>query len=763
MSRPLKVLMVEDNPDDTELLVRELRRAGFDPDWTRVDTEESYLASLRADLDIILSDFALPTFSGSRALELLLQSGLDIPFIIVSGTIGEDAAVAAMRQGAADYLLKDRLTRLGTAIEHALDKARLRRERKQAETALRQNEEALKLFRKLVDQSSDTFEVIDPETGRFLDVNASGPADVGMTREEYLALRLFDIDPRVDPALWPQWMERMRRGGAITGEGCHRRKDGTTFPVEYHAKLVKLDRQYVVAVVRDITARVQAEARERELVGMLDRAHDAIIVCDIDSNRITYWNHGAERLYGWLAADAIDRDMAQLLFTDLNAATEVTAQLLKAGEWQGEYRQKTKSGGKLTVGGHVTLISGADGAPKSALTINIDLTEQKSLQAQFLRAQRMEGIGTLASGVAHDLNNILAPIMMAAPMLHGDMPAAMRDELIDAIQVNAQRGSDIVRQVLTFARGVEGKRVLVQPVHLIREMSAIARQTFPKPITVTTRYAEALSPVDGDPTQLHQVLLNLCVNARDAMPDGGELVISAENFTVDEEYAAMVPEAKVGPYVVITVSDSGSGIPRDIIDKIFDPFFTTKELGKGTGLGLSTVIGIIRSHGGFLTVESEVGRGTAFKVFLPRSSGAATEAEAPVESEELESGHGELILVVEDERSIAKITKTMLERHGYKAILAADGTEALTCFVQNKIDAVLTDVAMPFMDGAALSRAIRKMSPQTPVIATTGGQCDAAREAELKSLGIKTVMKKPFTINQLLTAIRDALGSTHPP
>ncbi len=383
----------------------------------------------------------------------------------------------------------------------------------------------------------------------------------------------------------------------------------------------------MVGVARDITQSKEADAalreserRFREQAEMLDHAHDAIIVRDIFTRRITFWNQGAERMYGWSASEAMGRDVAEMIDGDPAIADLVAEKLIEPGEWDGEARHGSKAGKELIVSSHATLVRDAEGAPKSVLAINIDITAQKKLEEQFLRAQRMESIGTLASGVAHDLNNILAPILMSAPLLRTDLPPDLRERIVTTIESSAQRGADIVKQVLTFARGVEGERVLVQPKHLINEMAMIVQQTFPKNIAVRPRYAENCWAIEGDPTQLHQVLLNLCVNARDAMPNGGELVMTLENFTVDEQYAGMTPGSTSGPYVVIGVSDTGTGIPREIINKIFDPFFTTKEVGKGTGLGLSTVIGIVKSHGGFLTVESEEDRGTTFKVFLPAAA-----------------------------------------------------------------------------------------------------------------------------------------------
>jgi PAS domain S-box-containing protein len=514
-----------------------------------------------------------------------------------------------------------------------------------------------------------------------------------------------------------------------------------------------------VVTFRDITERSRAEARIREQADLLDHAHDAIIVRDTYTRKISFWNHGAESVYGWTAAEAVGCDIGKLIFTDPGALDAVTAQLLKTGEWRGEHHHVSKAGKELNISGRVTLLRDASGNPKSALVINTDITEQKKLEQQFLRAQRMESIGTLASGVAHDLNNILSPIMMSVSMLRDELPLDLRDRIISTIEKSAQRGADIVKQVVSFARGVEGERMLVQPIHLIKEVAEFAQQMFPKSIVVRPRYSDRIWVVEGDPTQLHQVLLNLCVNARDAMPNGGKLTIALENFTVDEQYAGMMPGSQPGPYVIITVSDTGVGIPSELIDKIFDPFFTTKELGKGTGLGLSTVVGIVKNHGGFVTVDSVEGRGTTFKVFLPANSSAVTTGPA-TEAMPLPPGHGEMVLVVDDEQSILLITQTMLEKHGYRVVTAADGTGALTLFAQqmNEIDVVLTDVSMPFMDGTGLARVLKRMSPLTPMIACSG-QREEAHEAELKDLGVKVFLRKPYNTVELLTALRSVLDN----
>jgi PAS domain S-box-containing protein len=749
MKTPIRVLIAEDNPADAEVILYELQAAGFEPEWERVDSESDYLDRLDSRLDIILSDYEMPQFNGLRALELLQERALEIPFIIISGNIGEDLAVSAMKEGATDYLLKDRLARLGLAVNQAMEQSRLRRERKQAVGALR-------LFRTLVDQSNDAFEIVDPETARFLDVNEKACLELGYTRAEYLTLRVFDIDPQVEESSWPRVLEGIRTAGFLSREGFHQRKDGSTFPIEINAKWVRLERDYLVVVVRNITERKRIEERMREQAAMLDRAHDAIIVHEIHSRRITFWNQGAERLYGWSAAEADGRDAAKLIFVDPSVSDSVITALLRSGEWRGEYRQLTKAGKELTVSVHATLVRDSQGEPKSALVINIDMTAQKNLEARLVRAQRMESIGTLASGVAHDLNNILTPILMSVPVLRLDLTAEQREEIVSTIELSAGRGVQIVKQVLTFGRGVEGEKYPLQVNSVIREVVKIIRETFPKNIEIQSVLDPDLWPVLGDATQIHQVLLNLCVNARDAMPEGGEMRLRSNNLDVDPSYASMLPEALPGPHVVVEVSDTGSGITPEVVERIFDPFFTTKGLGKGSGLGLSTVLGIVKSHGGFIQVSTEVGKGTTFQVYLPASPDQETPADTA--RTDIPMGHGEFVLVVDDEASVRDAARIALETAGYRVLLASDGTDALAVFATNadNVAITLTDLMMPFMDGVALTRVLRVLKPDLPIIASSG-LGEKVQLADLKAMNVQAILHKPYGAGTLLRAIDEAL------
>jgi nitrogen-specific signal transduction histidine kinase/CheY-like chemotaxis protein len=403
------------------------------------------------------------------------------------------------------------------------------------------------------------------------------------------------------------------------------------------------------------------------------------------------------------------------------------------------------------------LVRDAEGAPKTILAINTDVTEKKRLEAQFLRAQRLESIGTLASGIAHDLNNILSPITMGAQMLQMKQQDEQSRRLLEVMRTNAERGAEMIKQLLSFARGTSGERVLIQPKHLIREIVGIAQETFPRSIRIEQHLPEGLWVINGDATQLHQALMNLCVNARDAMPNGGALTIEAENQPLDEIYAGMLKGASPGKYVVITITDTGEGIPTEIIDRIFDPFFTTKEPGHGTGLGLATVQGIVSSHGGFITVESQPGLGTKFKIYLPANE-ALSRKEIEVGEDEIPPGDGEMILVIDDETPIREMTRAALERFGYRVLTADNGATALGIFAshKNEIGVVLTDMMMPVMDGPVTIRALQKLNPQVCIIASSG-LTESIDAADFNQLGVKIFLIKPYDAKTLLKTVARAL------
>jgi two-component system, cell cycle sensor histidine kinase and response regulator CckA len=525
-------------------------------------------------------------------------------------------------------------------------------------------------------------------------------------------------------------------------------------------RLTKTLQEQNLRLEQEIQERQRSEQKLKEQAALLDITTDAIVVQDL-SNQILFWNKGAEHLYGWTAEEALGKNAIQLLYRYPSAELDDNHQMLtECGLWQGELRQVTKEGKAIIIASRWTLVLDENGQPKSILTVNTDITEKKQLEAQFLRAQRMESLGTLASGIAHDLNNALTPIMMTVQLLETKLLDEQSQEWLSILETNVKRGADLVKQVLSFSRGLEGQHTSLEVKQLIAEIEQIAKQTFSRAIEVHTDLpTENLWHISGDATQLHQVLMNLCVNARDAMPEGGILGISASNLLIDAHYARMNLDAKVGPYVVITVSDTGIGIPKEIVDKIFEPFFTTKELGKGTGLGLSTVIGIVKSHGGFVNVYSEVGKGTQFKVYLPVNQSGKTDC-VPAGQHELPPGHGELILVVDDEDSIREITQTSLETYGYRVLVASEGIEAIALYTQHKedISVVLIDMMMPSMDGPTTIRVLQKINPQVKIIGVSG-LVSNHKMIELVGNSVTTFLPKPYTSNELLKQLQAVLSS----
>ncbi|HZZ19360.1 MAG TPA: response regulator [Opitutaceae bacterium] len=761
MPTALRVLLVEDNPADAEMVVRELTRAGFDPSWVRVDSETEFTAALGPETDIVLSDYAMPQFSGLRALNIFNERGYAIPFILVSGTIGEDLAVTVMKMGAYDYVLKEKMARLGPSVTNALAEFRVKRER-------RKSQEGLTLFRSLIDQSSDTLEIIDPLTGKYLDVNGKGPAELGCTRTEYLALHVFEVDTSVRKTDWPLLVSKLREVGFVSGEGRHRRKDGSTFPTEFNAKLVKLDKEYVVTVSRDVTMRKRSDealrASEERFRELAETIHEVFWMMDAKQRTMLYVSPGYERIWGrkidglyadpasWL--DAVHKD-------DRERVGRSALMIDSSGSYEEEFRIIRPDGTERWIRDRAFPVKDPQGHVMRIVGVAEDITKSRELQEHFLRAQRMEAIGTLAGGIAHDLNNILSPVLMAPLLLKDSVQSEHDLQLLDLIEQGARRGSNILKQLLTFSRGTGGERISVQLRHLLKEMVSLIRETFPRNIVAKIHVESDLKPVTGDPTQLHQVIMNLCVNARDAMPEGGQLSLTARNEVLGAEEVAEHSPAKPGEFVVVSVKDSGSGIAPEIMGRVFEPFFTTKPPSKGTGLGLSTVLGIVRSHGGFVTVASPPGAGTTFRIFLPASP-AETPAGPTADADALPRGHGELILVVDDEESILISMRSLLERHGYSVLTESEGSEAFATYTENRgvVRVVLTDVMMPGMGGVNLVRALKAFEPKLKIIASSG-LTDQLTHDNLKAAGVDAIVDKPCAPQAILEALKRVLLQGH--
>lgn len=631
MVTPLNVLIIEDLERDCLLILNELQQGGYETIHQQVHTLEELEDSLTHPWDLIICDYALAEFDLIDALRLLREKNLDLPFLIVAETISNEMAIAAIKEGAHDYLIKDNLYRLVTVVERELRDAMMRRERRKSESQL------------------------------------------------------------------------------------------------------------------------------HEQAALLDVAQDAILVLDFD-DQICYWNKSAERLYGWTLTEALHQKAIELLFADtVSLYTEVKNIVKEQGEWQGEWNQRTKDQDSVMIESRWKLLCDSEDQPKSILVVNTDITAKKQLEAQFLRSQRLESIGTLAGGIAHDLNNVLAPILMSVEILKMKLTDSSSLQLLNSLESSAKRGAEIIKQVLTFARGSEGEKGDLQLKHIIREMVQIARETFPKSIEIFTDIPKDLWLISGDPTQLQQVLLNLSLNARDAMPNGGQLTIKAKNIWLDQTHLFLNLEAKPGAYVLLSVLDTGEGIPSHLKEKIFEPFFTTKPIGKGTGLGLSTLMGIVKSHRGFIEIDSVHGKGSCFKIYFPAQNSTNKILEVPLE-EKIIPGNGEGILLIDDERAIRDITKKTLLSHSYHVFTAEDGAEGIAVYVSHKdrIDGIIVDMKMPIMDGPSTIRALRKLNPYVKIIISSGVAFDE-QQADLSMLRVNGILQKPYTSYTLLKLLSEVL------
>jgi len=612
---PLRILHLEDNDSDGELVARALRKTGLPLEIYRVETRADFVSALDRRFDLILSDFSLPDFDGLSALSTVRDRDGDTPFIFVSGTIGEDRAVEALRHGATDYILKDRLSRLPAALERSLG------ERKERE------------------------------------------------------------------------------------------------------------------------ARRAAEDQIREQAALLDNAREAIVIRDMQK-RVTYWNRGAERMFGWTASEA-KAGLAEARFGPADRA-ELDASwssCLKHGTWDGCLRRFARDGREIIVEAHWTCLRNPDGSPRAVMAVGSDITRARSLEMQLMRSQRLETVGMIASGIAHDLNNVLAPILIGVESLKRKVTDETGQRLLANMETGVQRGADIVQQVLTFSRGSAAPACDIDVREMIRGIERLVTATLPKSVEATLQIPDDLWHVPGDATQLQQVLLNLCVNARDAMPKGGTLVVQGEN--------AVLEGARRGRYVKIRVADTGQGMPPDVRDRAFEAFYTTKA--KGTGIGLSTVASIIRRHGGFIELESEVGRGTEFRIFLPLTPETAAPA-----ARDRAVGAGKTLLVIE-EGSVREIVRGTLEAYGYYVIAADTEEQALEQHAHHRarIAAVLVNLTIPDVDGVELIRGLAEQDAHVKVI-NTSGLTDALHVDGVESV-VRATLAKPYTADRLLDVVAQVL------
>jgi PAS domain S-box-containing protein len=628
-STPPRILSLEDDLDYFLLIERHIRGAGLDCVLLNARNRADYERIIRDEaLDLIVADYMLPGFDGLTALRMAREQKPHLPFIFLSGTIGDDIGVSSLKLGAADYLRKENLSRLAASMRRVLHDAELTRQSR------------------------------------------------------------------------------------------------------------------------------EAEAKIREQARLLDLAQDAILVRDLD-DRIEYWNRGAERLYGWAAAEALGAKTTDLFDPGDSAFLEAKARLLQAGEWSGELRQTSKSGAELMTASRWNLVRDESGLPKSILAIATDITSRRQLETQVRHAQKMESIGQLAGGIAHDFNNILTAVIAFSTMARESVPERP-DVQADLAEVHkaAIRGRDLVQQILVFSRRQEQVRQPVRVQPILKETIRLLRSTFPANIEITSDIDETAPRINADPTQIYQLLMNLAGNASHEMRDGGGvLAIGFAAAKLDEALARKHVGLSPGSYAVLTVSDTGKGLAPEKLERVFDPFFTARSPDAGSNLGLSVAHGIVTSHGGVIEVKSSPGRGSAFQVWLPAID--SPEPKPPAASgSELPVGSGQRILVVDDEEANCVAARRMLARLGYKATAFAAPLEALALFrsAPADFDLILADQSMPKMSGTELAAEIRALRPDIPIIICTG-QDDYELRERAQAVGVRHILAKPYTLQTLAELI----------
>ncbi|MEO1349139.1 MAG: PAS domain S-box protein [Cyanobacteria bacterium J06635_15] len=628
-------------------------------------------------------------------------------------------------------------------------------------TERQQRQDQLQLLEAVIFNTNDAVLITEADPielpgPRIIYANPAFTAMSGYTNAEIIGQtpRLLQ-GSNTDRAVLKQIRTALRTHQKIRVELLNYRKDGSEFWIELGLMPITNaagQATHFVAIQRDISERKRNQQKLQEQAELIDIATDAFLVRDLDS-RLLFWSRGAERIYGWGAEEALGQNVDQLLNSDLRQVQAAWQAVLHHGEWQGELSKSTKTKDARIIESRWTLVRDPAGNPKAVLSVDTDITERKQLETQFLRAQRLESLGTLASGIAHDLNNILTPILGIAQIL----PLQLKDakpsvlELLTILRTTAKRGAALSKQILTFAQGADSEFKALNLNYIIREVKQFAQKTFPKSIAIRVNAPKDLWMLMGDATHLYQVLMNLCVNARDAMPQGGDLSLSAQNLWLNETHLDLDP----GPYVVVEVADAGIGIAPERLEQIFDPFFTTKEPGKGTGLGLFTVAKIIKGHHGQIQVTSQENQGTRFTIYLP----AAPIELSPAESEpHLRVGAGELILVIDDEAQIRRVTQDLLETYHYRVLTARDGPEAIALYKAHaaEIDGVLIDIHMPKMSGAIALEALQRINPQLKVVVTSGVMSNEQLVIR-ESLNVQAFLPKPYSVEDLLKAMHTAL------
>jgi PAS domain S-box-containing protein len=765
---PLRVVLVEDSDADAALILLELQRAGYAPTIVQVDQAGPLREALAgAAVDIVIADYNLPSFTGLEALDIHRVLIPDVPFFLVSGTIGEDLAVAAMRAGANDYLLKDNLARLGPAVARELREAELRRERRHDLEKLRESE---RRFTAIFQNSPVAIVVTTFEEGTILDANPAAIELFGYTRDELIGKTSSAF------GAWDNPEDRraiighaLAQGRTYSIERNLRRRTGETITVLASFSFMDVGgANRLVVTMQDITARKVAEENLRESEEryrlLVENSSELILEVSLEGivlyaspNHLQFTGRAPRELVGRSVFQHVHpEDLAQVQarFRD-RVASGLFRNQFADGSWHW-----LESMGRI-----FQLSSGV----QRGVIVSRDVTDRvraeetrKRLEEQLRQAQKLEALGTLAGGIAHDFNNILTAVMAYTDMaiMEPEAPYIVRQHLTE-VRLASDRAKELVRQILTFSRQQKHERKPLDLATVIEEVLKLLRSTLPTTIAIESRLAADVPVTFADPVQIHQVLMNLGTNAAHAMRErSGKLTVRLDTELIDDHHARKLAELRPGRYARLSVSDTGEGMSEETLKRVFEPFFTTKGPGQGTGLGLAVVHGIVRDHDGAIQLESELGRGTTVRIYLPEHTAEAPERAA--QRPALPRGKGEHILFIDDEPAIGSVASKLLQRLGYRVSAFEDPVAGLKAFrtAPAAFDLVITDLTMPQLTGIDVARHILETRPRMPILLISGFSATWSTE-RVRELGILDLIAKPLSMEILASAARHALD--HPP
>jgi two-component system cell cycle sensor histidine kinase/response regulator CckA len=764
--QPLRLLIADDDSADVDLCLYNLKKAAVNFQAEIVQTREQFLSKLgEQPVDIVLSDYRMKNWTGLDALSIIQENCPEVPVILLSGTLGDELAVECIKKGITDYVLKDQLARLPMALRRAQEEKALRQAEVRAAQALRESEER---YRTLVEYAPEAIVVFDADTGAFLDCNTLALRLFGLSRDELLRTRIKDVSVQSQPeslfadAFDPGTLSLASSKATAIFEWLFRNSLGVEIPCEVHLiPLPSPTHRLIRGSILDITERKQteralrhSEARFRSLVDNATYGFYWVTT----TGRLLYANPALVRILGYDSAEELlALQTTEDLFCDPAARKKVYEDYFESGRASATVQWKRKDSKIITVRISGRQAHDPDRGRECIEVIVEDITERIILEKQLSQAQKFEAFGQLAGGIAHDFNNMIGAIIGWADLGCDETEKGTRIRRhFEKVRQQADRAASLTRQLLAFAR-----RQILEPRNIdlnqaVIETVSLLENVIGSNIEIRVNLDRDLAVVRADPTQIEQVLMNLCINARDAMSNGGSIEIESVNVVLDEAFCGRQPLARPGEYVCLSVSDTGSGMDQATLDRIFEPFFTTKEMGKGTGLGLATVYGILSQHGGFIHVQSELGRGTTFRVYLPVST--VTQTPAAINHDLPVRGGSEVVLVAEDHEGLRHLADETLTNLGYEVVLAADGEDAVRKFQNNleRIQLALLDVVLPKMNGPDVYAKISALKADVAVIFATGYSPDIAQLQKVMAQGLP-ILQKPYSPRDLARKVRETL------